>query len=84
MLCIQQLTLVGYNNSTIAEKLQAFFEKTFKKGAKCCTFGTTHKSRRDSLAICRSTKRRGVSNENTINFRKLLSGSCTAEKAVLR
>lgn len=29
-------------------------------------------------------ERRGVSNKNTINFRKLLSGSCTAEKAVLR
>ena len=26
----------------------------------------------------------GVSNKNTINFRKPLSDSCTAEKAVLR
>ena len=26
----------------------------------------------------------GVSDKNTINFRKPLSGSCTAEKAVLR
>ena len=31
MLCIQQPVLVGYNNSTITEKLQAFFEKNFQK-----------------------------------------------------
>lgn len=32
MLCIQQPALVGYNNSTITEKLQAFFEKLPKRG----------------------------------------------------
>ena len=42
--CIQHPAFVGYNNNTIAEKLQGFFRKKSTKWAGCCTFGTTHKS----------------------------------------
>jgi hypothetical protein len=45
------LPLLDTTIARLQKNYKPFFEKTFKKGAECCTFGTTHKSRRDSLAI---------------------------------
>jgi hypothetical protein len=39
------LPLLDTTIARLQENYKPFFEKTSKKGAKCCTFGTTHKSR---------------------------------------
>ena len=45
------LPLLDTTIARLQENYKTFFEKTSKKGAECGTFGTTHKSRRDSSAI---------------------------------
>jgi hypothetical protein len=45
------LPLLDTTIARLQKNYKPFFEKTSKKGAECGTFGTTHKSRRDSPAI---------------------------------
>ena len=45
------LPLLDTTIARLQKNYKPFFEKTSQKGAECGTFGTTHKSRRDSPAI---------------------------------
>ena len=75
-------------DTTIArlkKNYKPFFEKNFpKRGGMLYFWHNAQIPKRFTGNLTKHETAGGVSNKNTINFRKLLSGSCTAEKAVLR